>query len=105
MINERGFSFLEGMLSFSFIVLVVLTLLPLMFRILINLDDGKKEMTAYRILYEYVEQSILSGEMNNAERSIRGVQYTLSFEGRWKACVEFENEKKCVGESSGIYLD
>ena len=46
----------------------MLTLFPFMFKILGNLNEGKKEMIAYRLLYEHVEMHIPSGEINRDER-------------------------------------
>ena len=98
--NEGGFGFLEGIFSFSLILLLASSMFPFMFKILGNLNEGKKEMIAYRLLYEHVEMHIPSGEINRDERMVRNVHYELSLErnsrGMWEACVFYEEKEKCM---------
>ncbi|MCJ7839317.1 hypothetical protein MUB24_00030 [Lederbergia sp. NSJ-179] len=98
--NEKGFTFLEGLLSLSFLFLICLTLFPLVFSMVNKLSEGKKEMMGYRLLYEYVEQYGFSNRSERVMRSSQGIQYELYFEemstGNGRACIQYENHQKCV---------
>lgn len=71
-----------------------------MMNMLSHLSEEKKELIAYRVLYEYVEQSTSLGELAVKKRIIRDVHYELMMEemdgGHWKACVTYEEQTKCV---------
>ncbi|KRG14954.1 hypothetical protein ACA30_05955 [Virgibacillus soli] len=97
--NERGFSFLEGLLSLSLLFLICITLLPFVFSMMNKLSDGKKEMIGYRLLYEYVEQHPISEYPEKENRLSQGIQYELFYEGKAgsrRACFRYEDQQKCV---------
>ncbi|GIN73560.1 hypothetical protein J14TS2_40350 [Bacillus sp. J14TS2] len=97
--NERGFSFLEGLLSLSFLLILCITLFPISFSMMNKLSDGKKEMIGYRLLYEYVERSPISKYPLRETRLSQGIQYELFYEektGNRRACFRYENRQKCV---------
>lgn len=93
--NEHGFTFLEGLLSLSFILLLCGTLFPIMFGMMNKLEDEKKEMTSYRILFEYVEGYPYMELPFKTIRTNRGIEYEVLIENG-RACVEYEKNKKCV---------
>ena len=98
--NERGFTFLEGLLSLSFLLLLCVTLFPFMMKLLFNLSEGKKEMVAYRLLYEYVEAQSDIEDVAAMIKISRDVRYELYLEknigGEMKACVMYEEQQKCI---------
>ncbi|MCM3111447.1 hypothetical protein [Lederbergia lenta] len=98
--NESGFTFLEGMLSLSFMILLSITLFPLLFNMLHQLNEEKKELTAYRLLYEHMEKQIKWKEGGRESRTIRNIDYELTLkegrEGDWIACVYYEEREHCL---------
>lgn len=97
--DENGFTFLDGVISFGLLLLVTSLLFPLLFRMLDTLNDGKKELAAYRLLYEQVEESVQLNEWRN-RRMIRGnIEYIFTFQdfqGKKKACVSYEGKTACM---------
>lgn len=98
--NDRGFTLIEGMLSVSVIFLLCLFLFPLVFTMLTKLDENKKELIAYRLLYEHVEQYREGESSAITIKKNRGVEYEVSIEknedGSRKACVYYEEHQKCI---------
>lgn len=98
--NEKGFTFLEGILSFSLIFLVAAFLIPLLINMLSNVHEEKKEMVAYRLLYEQVEKQTFLGQNGSRKAHWNGVEFNMTVEwkqnGRWHACVAYEGEEYCI---------
>ncbi|MBS4217162.1 hypothetical protein KHA96_02405 [Bacillus sp. FJAT-49711] len=97
--NEGGFTIVEGLLSFSIVILICLLLFPLLFKILLNLNDGKQDMIANRLLYEHIEQQLPITRESIEIRTLRDTQYELSIaknnDDRWRACVKYVERKQC----------
>ncbi|MBD8003558.1 type II secretion system protein [Bacillus norwichensis] len=98
--NEGGFTFLEGIVSLSLILLVTSSFFPLMSNMLARLKDGKIEMTAYRLMYEHVEKHTAIGVIGDARISLHDIEFDLNMEetekGNWKVCVHYEEKRLCV---------
>jgi len=98
--NEGGFTFLEGIVSLSLILLVTSSFFPLMSNMLARLKDGKIEMTAYRLMYEHVEKHTAVGVIGDARIILHDTVFDLNMEetekGDWKVCVNYEEKRLCV---------
>ncbi|MBS4176354.1 type II secretion system GspH family protein [Lederbergia citrea] len=98
--NESGFTFLEGLIALGLMFLLCASLFPLMIHMLSNLQEGKKELVAFRLLYEHVEQQKPIEEKTSENRISRNIHYQLLMEKvgveKWKACVTYEDQKKCI---------
>lgn len=98
--NEKGFTYLEGIISFGLILLIATSLFPLMFKMLLNIQEGKKEMMAYRLLYEHVEKQAALGLPGNGQTIWKNIEFTMNLEmnrhGVWHACVAYEKKKHCI---------
>lgn len=82
------------------IVLITALLLPLLFRMLTNLHEGKEELRAYRMLYEHVEEYVVVGSSEVRQRRVEGVDYEFYMQsngqGGHQMCVAYENNELCV---------
>ncbi|MBM7713798.1 type II secretion system GspH family protein [Siminovitchia sp. FSL H7-0308] len=97
--SEDGFTLLDGLVSFSFLLLVASLLFPLLFRMIDVLSEGKKELTAYRLLYEQVEESIWLNDWENRRLIRENIEYVFSFhdvQEKKKACVTYESKTVCM---------
>ncbi|VEF47810.1 DNA transport platform protein [Bacillus freudenreichii] len=98
--NEKGFTFLESIISLSFILLISSSFFPVMSNMLAHLKEGKKEMTAYRLMYEHVEREVMSGTMGKGQVNWKNITYEFFIEenkkGDWKACARYEKKTLCV---------
>lgn len=98
--NEGGFTFLEGIVSFSLILLVSSTFFPLMSNMLAHLKEGKMEMTAYRLMYEHVEKQVSKGTIGASQVVLHDIDFDLFMEegenGEWKVCAAYEEKMLCV---------
>ncbi|MCR2820382.1 type II secretion system protein [Lederbergia panacisoli] len=97
--NENGFTLVEGLLSLSIAIIICVLLFPLLFKMLLHLHEGKKDMIANRLLYEHIEQHLPLVFSSEEIRTIRETQYDLSIaiygDNHWRACVEYDGRKKC----------
>lgn len=99
--NERGFTIVEGLVSFGAIFFVATFLFPLMFQMIIKLEAQKNHLLAIRLLYESTEQFIINDSVPVTRQALNGNIYEVqltSNNGKWKACVSYENRQKCVTE-------
>ncbi|KQL53557.1 hypothetical protein AN964_08655 [Heyndrickxia shackletonii] len=99
--NEKGFTIAEGLVSFGAILFVATVLFPLMFQMIMKLNDEKEQLMAYRVLYESIEHFTINDTVPVSSQSIEGKMYEVqltSNNGMWKACVFYENGQKCVTE-------
>lgn len=98
--NENGFTFLESLLSLGLVLLLTISLFPLFYHMLNNLNEGKKEVLAHRLLYEHVEKQAAIGIASEERRTVRQIEYKLKLteegEGIWVACVYYEEQEKCI---------
>ncbi len=98
--NECGFTFLEGLVSLSLLLLVTSSFFPLMTNMLAHLKEGKKEMTAYRLMYEHAEKHSKGGAMGKSSIMLHDTVFDLNIEenerGDWKVCVEYEEKTHCI---------
>lgn len=97
--NEKGFTLLDGIISFSLLLLVASMLFPLLFCMLDALNEGKKELAAYRLLYEQVEESVRLNDWRDRRMISRNIEYEFTFQdlrGKKKACVSYEGKTACM---------
>lgn len=98
--NEKGFTLLESIISLSFFLVITSSFFPLMSNMLAHLKEGKKEMSAYRLLYEHVEYQVARGTMDNGQVRWQNITYELFLEnkkeGDWKACARYEGRTVCI---------
>lgn len=98
--NEDGFTFLEGIVALGLLLLVTSSFFPLMSNMLGHLKEGKKEMTAYRLMYEHAERHAAGGTMGSARIILHDTVFDLNIEenekGDWKVCVGYEEKTHCV---------
>jgi hypothetical protein len=88
------------MISFSIVLMMAAVLFPLLFRMLAVLNEGKKDVAAYRLLYEQIENAAGLDEWGG-RRVVRGnIEYAFSFhdvsEEAKKACVHYEEKTLCI---------
>ncbi|MCJ8006819.1 hypothetical protein ACFFF5_01130 [Lederbergia wuyishanensis] len=97
--NEDGFTMVEGLLSLSIAIIICVLLFPLLFKMLLNLIDGKNDLIASRLLYEHVEQQLPIKAPSYEIRTFRNIQYELSIEKNandfWRACVKYAERQIC----------
>ena len=71
-----------------------------MTNMLTHLKEGKKEMTAYRLMYEHAEKHSKGGAMGEARIMLHDTVFDLNIEenerGDWKVCVEYEEKTHCI---------
>jgi len=99
--NERGFTIAEALVSFGAIFFAATILFPLMFQMIIKLETEKENLLVYRILYESTEKFMITDIVPNTPQAINGNIYKVnltSYKGKWKACVSYENQQKCITE-------
>ncbi|MDQ0175167.1 hypothetical protein [Bacillus chungangensis] len=98
--NENGFSVIEALLSFSFIMLMTTFIFPLLFKMMIKLEAEKKSMTASRLLYEQVEAFLATGVPFELEKEVENTHYQLKIDSytgiEWRACVVYDKKQKCM---------
>lgn len=65
-----------------------------------QLNEERKELTGYRLLYEHMEKQMKRNEGGYGQRSIRNIEYELTLEeraeGGWIACVYYEEQQNCI---------
>lgn len=66
-----------------------------------HLSEEKKELTAYRLLFEYVENQITMYDGMSEYRTVRNMEFELTLsleggEGGWSACVYYEELERCI---------
>ncbi|WP_433743118.1 competence type IV pilus minor pilin ComGE [Falsibacillus pallidus] len=105
--SESGFSLMESIISFSLIIMLVSSLLPLLQHLSQDFENMKLRMDSYRILYEQVEMmalhSIYQGTVKE-NRSEYRVQVDEGQNGNWFACVQYvdasnQNVRKCFKQN------
>lgn len=98
--NEKGFSLLETLLAFTIIIFVLITIIPLFHQLIITISDKKLDLTATRLLSEFV--SIIEKDQVPIQEinTNRGVNYVLNVQyddtGELYACVQYKEKKKCI---------
>lgn len=89
----------ETVVSFGAILFITVSVVPLLFTMAANLDEGKKVMNAHRFLYEEIERW---GGTESGTRQVRhsgSISYELTVfeeEGMWKACAGYEGKILCL---------
>lgn len=98
--NEDGYTFLEGLISLGLVLLLAITLFPMFYHMLNNLNEGKEEVLALRLLYEHVEKQAIIGTAAIESQTVRQIDYkfilTEEGEGNWVACVYYDKLEKCI---------
>ncbi|WP_114746152.1 competence type IV pilus minor pilin ComGE [Falsibacillus pallidus] len=105
--SESGFSLVESIISFSLIIMLVSSLLPLLQHLSQDLKNMKLKMDAYRILYEQVEMMALNSIYQGTvieNQSEYGVQVDKDLNGDWFACVKYmdasnQNVRTCFNQN------
>lgn len=98
--NENGLTLLEGIVSLGLILFVSSSFIPLMANMLLHINEGKKEVIAYRLMHEHVEKQAAVGTPGNARIVLHDTVFDLYIEenhkGEWKVCANYEEKTICV---------
>jgi competence protein ComGE len=102
--NEKGFTIAEGLVSLGAIIFVATILFPLMFQMIIKLEESKSDLTSYRLMYETTEHLMTSDSIEPMIVVTKGIVYTTNIDisanpGKWKVCVSYENKHNCLTEN------
>lgn len=95
MSDSKGFTLIEALFSFSIILILSLTLFPMFFQMINKLQDEKKEMVAYRLIYEALVPLENLNDPVKVVRKNRGIVYEVII-SQEKACVHYEEQIKCI---------
>ena len=99
--NERGFTVAESLLSLSILLLAAAVIFPLLFTMMMQLDERWQKLKGMRHLYEQSEQhmyqqggfSVIKGEEED--------QFELLWEeegNRTKVCFQSNRAETCIKE-------
>ena len=90
--NESGYSWPEAILTLSIMMIIFSTLLPLSFRMLVGLDDKKREMLANETMYQGAVLFTTYG-ITDGVRIEDGTQYVWA-EENGRLCVTYPSSAK-----------
>ncbi|MED1205145.1 type II secretion system protein [Heyndrickxia acidicola] len=97
--NEKGFTLAESLLAFGFLLIVTVTLFPILFKMMLQLEQSKKLTTAERFLYQAIERAVMSDDTKDQSIKEDKTEYTTYFiqdQRGERACVKYEDFQECM---------
>ena len=102
--NEKGYSFVETILSVFIFMLLCTTIIPISYTMKTNLYNQKLEVVAAETAYEGLKQYQFLQQVEGV-RTIDEVSYHWLFDGQG-ICVTFQNTRelrqKCIQQTGEI---
>ncbi|WP_148709037.1 hypothetical protein [Falsibacillus albus] len=93
--NQRGFTVMEALLSFSLILFLTASAFPVLFHLLHLLKNSELEFNSHRLLYESLEKVLLQNSSIEKTVTEDGHPYHVILneteKGVWMACVDYKN--------------
>lgn len=91
---------MEGIVSFGLVLMVAATFFPLMSNMLHQINESKKEMNAYRLMYEQTEKLQDLEALGSDKLTWLQTEFTIIMEktqkGDWIVCAQYEEKSHCV---------